>query len=120
MGCSHYLTGAVRVVVGLPRVPSVEQWPERAIQGASAGLQQQRGAAPGPLHLLALGEALLTTALTVLSAMADEMRSPARSRSPSLIRLPAYDLMLTANSCADRASARSKRTRWLSSRQALG
>jgi len=36
----------------------LEQGPERAVEGVAADLQQQVGAAAGPLHLLALGEAL--------------------------------------------------------------
>lgn len=52
------LTGAGSVVVGQARIPALEQQPEGAVEGAGAGLQQQVGAALGPLHLLALGEAL--------------------------------------------------------------
>jgi hypothetical protein len=50
-------TGGV-VVVGETRVPSFEQWPERAVERACPELQEQMGAAFGPLHLLTLGEAL--------------------------------------------------------------
>jgi hypothetical protein len=55
---SGRLSGIDRVVVGQAGVPSLEQRAERAVEGAGSGLLQQVGAAPGPLHLLALGETL--------------------------------------------------------------
>lgn len=56
MGRSRHggLTGASRVVVGQPRMPVLEQRPERAVEGAGADLQQQVGAAASTLHLLIL------------------------------------------------------------------
>ena len=43
---------------GEPRIPTLEQRAKRSVQGAGARLQEQMRAAFGPLHLLALGEAL--------------------------------------------------------------
>ena len=48
----------VSIVVGQPRIPALEQCPERAVECPGSGLQQQMGAALGPLHLLPLGETL--------------------------------------------------------------
>ena len=52
------LTGAGRIVVGQPWIPPLEQGAGDAVEGSGSGLQQHVGAAPGPLHLLALGKAL--------------------------------------------------------------
>ena len=52
------LIGTSSVVVGEPRIPTLEQRAKRSVQGAGARLQEQMRAAFGPLHLLALGEAL--------------------------------------------------------------
>ena len=52
------LKGDSGVVVGEARVPSFEQWSERTVERTCPDLQEQVGAAFGPLHLLALGEAL--------------------------------------------------------------
>jgi len=52
------LSRLVCIIVGEPRIPALEQWPERAIERPGSGLQQQVRTALGLLHLLALGEAL--------------------------------------------------------------
>ena len=60
MWCSRRVrpTSNGRIVVGQPWMPPLEQGAEGAVEGSGTGLQQHVGAAPGPLHLLALGEAL--------------------------------------------------------------
>ena len=52
------LSRLVSIVVGQPRIPALEQRPERAVERPRSGLQEQVRAALGPLHLLTLGEAL--------------------------------------------------------------
>src|SRR4051812_1043996 len=60
LGCSRRggLSSAVSVVVGETWIPALEQRPERAVKRPRARLQQQVGAALGPLHLLTLSKAL--------------------------------------------------------------
>src|SRR4051794_19310445 len=60
LGCSRRggLSSAVSVVVGETWIPALEQRPERAVKRPRARLQQQVGAAFGPLHLLTLSKAL--------------------------------------------------------------
>src|SRR5215210_163416 len=60
LGCSRRggLSSAVSVVVGETWIPALEQGPERAVKRPRARLQQQVGAALGPLHLLTLSKAL--------------------------------------------------------------
>ena len=60
MWCSRRvgLTGAGGIVVRQPWVSTLEHGPDLAVESAGAGLQQEMGASPSPLHLLALGEAL--------------------------------------------------------------
>ncbi len=48
----------VSIVVGQPRMPAFEQWPERAVECPGSSLQQQVRPALGPLHLLTLGKTL--------------------------------------------------------------
>jgi hypothetical protein len=60
LGCSRRggLSSAVSVVVGETWIPALEQRPECAVKRPRARLQQQVGAAFGPLHLLTLGKSL--------------------------------------------------------------
>src|SRR3982751_2679893 len=60
LGCSRRggLSSAVSVIVGETWIPALEQRPECAVKRPRARLQQQVGAAFGPLHLLTLSKAL--------------------------------------------------------------
>ena len=59
MWCSRRVhpTSSGRIVVGQPWIPPLEQGAEGVVEDSGVGLQQHVSAAPGPLHLLALGEA---------------------------------------------------------------
>lgn len=63
------------------RDPFLEERPERTIERPGSGQQQVR-AAFRPLHLLAFGEALADDGVHAGFRQGQEIRSPARKRSP--------------------------------------
>jgi hypothetical protein len=83
----RHLNCLLHVVVGQSGISPLEKGTQVSIKSTGARLQQQMRAARRPLHLLVLGKAFAHDGVHRGPAKHDEMGSPLRNRSPSLIRL---------------------------------